>query len=137
MDHGRETRAVLDSPRRPVIGRRAGAVLLAAAIAALAAVPTASGGTERPRKTVLVADNYFDPMNFTVRKGTRIVWKWSADNGAKHDVKLVERPRGARRFQSDRAVTGYTFRRTLRVRGKYKVICTIHRVLMRQTITVK
>jgi plastocyanin len=111
-------------------------VLLVAGIAALAAVPAASGGTT-PKKRVLVADNYFDPMNFKVKKGTRIVWKWSADNAETHDVKLVERPKGVKRFQSDPAVTDYAFRRTLRVRGKYKLICTFHRVLMRQTITVK
>ena len=117
--------------------RRAAQALLVAGVAAIAAVPTASGGTERPKKVVQVADNYFDPMNFTVKKGTRIVWKWSADNAETHDVKLIERPKGARRFHSDPAATDFAFRRTLRVRGKYKVICTFHRVLMKQTITVK
>lgn len=120
-----------------MIGRRTGAALLVAGIAALAAVPTASGGTERPRKTVLVADNYFDPMNFKVKKGTRIVWKWSADNTETHDVKLVEKPKGVKRFQSASEVSDFVFRRTLRVRGRYKLICTHHRVLMRQTITVR
>lgn len=109
---------------------------MVAAVAALAAVSVASGG-ERPRKTVTVADNYFDPMNFKVKKGTRVVWKWSADNAEEHDVKLVRRPEGARKFRSDAKVTDYAFRRTLRVRGKYKIICTFHRVLMRQTITVR
>jgi plastocyanin len=113
------------------------AALLVAGVAALAAVPTALGGGERPKKVVTVADNYFDPMNFKVKKGTRIVWKWSADNGDNHDVKLVDRPKGARRFHSDPAVTDFTFRRTLRVRGKYKIVCTIHRQIMRQTITVR
>ena len=112
------------------------AALIVSAVAALAAVPAASGG-ERPRKTVTVADNYFAPMNFKVKKGTRVVWKWSADNTEEHDVKLVRRPKGARRFRSDARVTGYAFRRTLRVRGKYKIICTFHQVLMRQTITVR
>ena len=118
-------------------GRRPAAVLLVAGIAALAAVPSASGGTTPPKKVVQVADNYFDPMKSSVKKGTRIVWKWSADNAETHDVKLVERPKGARRFHSDPAVTDFAFRRTLKVRGRYKVICTFHRVLMRQTITVK
>ncbi len=118
-------------------GRRTAKVLLVAGVAAMAAVPTAFGGTERPRKTVQVADNYFDPMNFTVKKGTRIVWKWSPDNAETHDVKVVDRPKKARRFHSDPATTDFAFRRTLRVRGKYKIICTYHRVLMKQTITVK
>ena len=108
-----------------------------AGIAALAAVPTALGGSTPPKKTVTVADNYFDPMNFKVKKGTVVVWKWSADNAETHDVKLVERPDGVKRFHSDPAATDYSFRRRLRARGKYKLICTYHRVLMKQTITVR
>ena len=117
--------------------RRSAAVLLVAGVAALAAVPTALGGSTPPKKRVTVADNFFDPMKFSVKKGTVVVWRWSADNAETHGVKLVERPDGVKRFQSDPAVTDYSFRRTLRVRGRYKLICTYHRVLMRQTIVVK
>ena len=117
--------------------RRVTAVLLVAGIAALAAVPTALGGSTPPKKVVTVGDYYFSPMNFKVKKGTVVAWKWSADNGDSHDVKLVDGPKGVKRFHSEPVTTDYTYRRKLRVKGKYKIVCTLHRGLMRQTITVR
>jgi plastocyanin len=73
----------------------------------------------------------------TVDKGTIVRWRWSPDNGNTHDVKLKDRPDGVKRFQSDPATADFSFRRKLRVKGKYKLICTYHRTIMRQTITVK
>lgn len=139
MDNRPDARAVPEPvSTRPAAWRqraRAATALLAASAVVLVAAPAAPGSV--PKKRVTVADNFFDPANFKVRKGTRIVWRWSRDNSARHDVKLVRGPRGVRRFRSEAATTGYVFRRKLRKRGKYKVICTFHRVLMRQTITVR
>jgi plastocyanin len=89
------------------------------------------------KKTVKVLDDYFTPVKVTVPRESRIVWKWGADNGNTHDVKLKSGPKGVKKFHSDPATTDFTFRRTLKKRGKYVVICTYHRTVMRQTIVVK
>ena len=39
---------------------------------------------------------------------------------------LVSGPKGVKRFQSDSARTGYTFRRKLRKAGRYFLTCTFH-----------
>ena len=39
-------------------------------------------------------------------------------------------------FHSDPAAADYTFRRRLRVKGKYQIICTFHENMV-QTITVR
>jgi plastocyanin len=41
-----------------------------------------------------------------------------------------------KRFQSEAAATDYTYRRKLRVPGRYKIVCTLHEE-MRMTLTVR
>ena len=118
---------------------RAALAGLAAAIgtAALAAVPAGAGTAYPPNKSVKVLDDYFTPSKMTVKRRTRVAWKWGADNGNTHDVKLKSGPDGVKRFHSEPATADFTFRRRLRKPGKYVVICTYHRTIMRQTITVR
>ena len=114
--------------------RRAAPLVLAGAVAVLAAAPAAGGGPQL--KTVLVEDNYYLPAKLTVNRGSTITWKWPADAGDVHDVKLGRRPSGVKVFQSEPAAAGYVFRRTLRVPGTYRIVCTLHEE-MRMTITVR
>ena len=105
-----------------------------AATAAAAALP-AQAGTP-PRKVVGVYDNYYLPDTLKVKPETVVVWKWPNDTGDVHDVKLKEKPKGAKRFHSDPAAVGYKFKRKLTVPGKYHIICTLHEE-MEMDITVR
>ncbi|MFL5844839.1 MAG: plastocyanin/azurin family copper-binding protein [Solirubrobacteraceae bacterium] len=100
-------------------------VLVLAGIAASAAVP-AGAVTKPQRKVVSVNDNYYGPAALTVNKGSTIVWKWPADAGDVHDVKLGKHPAGAKGFWSEPGAAGYSFTRKLTVPGRYKIICTLH-----------
>jgi plastocyanin len=110
------------------------ASVLAIAGAALVAAP-ATAAAPKPR-TVKIADNYYLPAKLTVRPGTTIKWRWPAEAGDVHDVKLKSGPSGVRKFHSDPASAGYTFKRTLKKTGRYKIVCTLHEE-MRMTITVR
>ena len=113
--------------RRPVL-------VLALAGAALAATP-ATAATPKPR-TVKIADNYYTPDKLTVKPDTRIVWRWPEEAGDVHDVALKARPAGVKRFHSEPASSGYTFKKTLRKVGRYKIVCTLHEE-MAMTIRVR
>ncbi len=89
-----------------------------------------------PKKTVQVGDDYFSPVKATVKPGTTIVWKWLSVNGNTHDVKLKKGPKGVKRFHSDPAAADFTYKRVLKVKGKYSIICTFHENMV-QTITVR
>jgi plastocyanin len=109
---------------------------LAVAIGAAAlAVAPAAANAPKPLK-VQVADDYFLPVKKTVKPGTKVVWKWLSVNGNTHDVKLKKGPKGVKRFHSEPAAADFTFKRTLKVKGKYLIICTFHENMV-QTITVR
>jgi plastocyanin len=113
----------------------------AAAAATLAlicagAVAAPAGAADPVRKRVKVADNFFSPKRFSVPVNSTIVWKWSRLNGETHDVFLLRKPKGVKRFQSAPAATGFTFKRKLRKAGTYRMICTFHEdMAMRVTVT--
>ena len=104
--------------------------------AALAAAP-AVAATKHPKPlTVKVGDDYFLPAKKTVPRGTTVVWKWLAGNANTHDVKLKKGPKGVKKFHSAPAAADFTFKRTLKVKGTYRVICTFHEGMV-QTLVVK
>jgi plastocyanin len=111
--------------------------------ATVLAVAPAQAGTptlaRRPqKKTVQVLDNYYSPRKLTVNLNSTITWKWPDDTGDVHDVKLVSGPKGYKKFQSEPAAAGYTFKRKLTKPGVYKLLCTFHEADgMRMTITVR
>jgi plastocyanin len=120
--------------------KRALALTVALSTAMLAAVPAEAGRT--PRYTVKVGDYFLSPAKKTVTEGTRVTWKWPSVSGDVHDVKLKKGPRGLsrsfkRRFHSDLVSSDYSYAKTLRVPGKYTIICTLHEDDMTQVITVK
>jgi plastocyanin len=105
---------------------------------AFALVPAAAGtGASRVKKVkkVRIHDNYYDPLKLKVRAGTTIKWIWPNDVGDTHDVNLGRRPKGVKRFSSDLVATGYSFKRTLKKRGKYFIYCSLHDD-MKMVITV-
>jgi plastocyanin len=109
--------------------------MLAATGVAAAAVIPASAGAPKPAK-VIVGDDYYSPVKLKVAKGRTVVWKWLSVNGNSHDVKLKRGPKGVKKFHSDLAAADFTYKRKLKVKGRYSIICTIH-VGMVQTITVR
>jgi len=98
------------------------ALLLAGVALLLSAAPAQAG------KTVRIYDNYFLKDELTVKRGAVVTWRWpGADEaGDVHDVKLKSAPKGVKKFQSEAAATDYTYRRKLRVPGRYRIVCTFH-----------
>ena len=110
------------------------AAALAIAGAALVAAP-ATAAAPKPR-TVKIADNYYLPAKLKIKPRTRVTWRWPAVAGDVHDVKLKAAPKGVRRFHSQPAAAGYSFKRTLKKPGRYRIVCTLHEE-MKMTITVR
>jgi plastocyanin len=109
-------------------------VVVIGTAALVAAVPAAA---KAPKPLpVKVGDDYFLPAKKTVKPGTKVVWKWLSTNGNTHDVKLKKGPRGVKKFHSIGAAADFTYKRTLKVKGKYSIVCTFHQDMV-QTITVK
>ena len=111
-------------------------VLAVLGAAALTTAAPAPAGTT-PSKSVEVGDNFFAPTKLTVDKGTRLTFRWSAQNGNQHDVTLTSAPRGVRKWHSAVRTTDYTYRRTLTKSGTYKIICSLHPTMMRLTVRVR
>jgi plastocyanin len=101
------------------------AVLIAGA-ALLCAAPAQAA--EPKGKTVRIYDNYFLRDDISVERGAVITWRWPGfdEAGDVHDVKLKSGPKGVKRFHSEAAATDYTFKRRLRVPGRYRIVCTLH-----------
>ena len=110
------------------------AVLAGAAL--LSAVPAHAASPAPAKKTVRVGDNYLTPGAVTVRPGTTITWRWPGYDraGDVHDVGVISKPKGARKFRSEAASTAYRFSRKLTVPGKYRLGCSLHHEM---TMTVK
>jgi plastocyanin len=113
-----------------------GLLVVAIGVAAVAVAPAAAATKPPKPVNVTVGDDYFAPEKKTVKPGTKIVWKWLAVNSNTHDVKLKKGPRGVKKFQSDPAAADFIFKKTLKVKGKYSIICTFHEDMV-QTITVR
>ena len=99
------------------------AVLLAAGVALLCAAPA-----QAATKTVRIYDNYFLKDDLSVKRGTVVKWRWPSvyEAGDVHDVKLKSGPKGVKKFHSEPAATDYSFKRRLKVPGRYRIVCTLH-----------
>jgi plastocyanin len=116
--------------------RRLIAIAALGAAAAATAAPALAGSTP-PSRSIEVGDNYFAPTRLTVNKGTRLVFRWPASNDNRHDVALDSGPSGVSKFNSPVRTSSYTYRRTLRTAGTYRIICTLHATQMRLTVRVR
>jgi plastocyanin len=94
------------------------AVLAAVAVAGVAALAVPAMGAAT--KTVKVLDFKFTPKTLTVKKGTKVTWKW----GGKviHNVTVQK---GPKKFHSATISTG-SYSQTLTKPGTYNIVCTIH-----------
>lgn len=90
-------------------------------------------------KKIKVGDDFFAPSKTSVKKCTKVKWKWLPENINPHNVTLTSGPKKVKKkdFKSATGSIGVKFNRKLEKPGKYKFVCTIHRTVMTQTITVK
>lgn len=107
-----------------------------AGVALLWAAPALAGAGKPQRRTVTLGDNFFAPAKLTVNNGSTITWVWPDTALDVHDVKLQAGPKGAKRFHSEPAGSGYSYRRKLKVPGLYRIVCTLHEE-MTMTIRVR
>jgi plastocyanin len=120
---------------------RVGGALLAAGVAAVAVIPAASGSVsaaaKKPvKRTVKVRDYYLSPSKLKVTPRSTITFKWPSVEGDTHNVALVKGPKGVKHWHSQYASSDYSYKRKLRKKGRYKIICQLHPD-MKTIITVK
>src|SRR4051794_13717503 len=90
-------------------------VVALAGIAGAVAIPAFAA-----TKTVKIGDNFFKPRTVTVKRGTKVVWKWTGS--APHNVTVTK---GPKRFHSRTQTSGH-YSATPHRRGTYRIVCTIH-----------
>lgn len=127
------------TPRRTLLLLVALAIPLAANVAADAAQPKPA---LKPKyfKTVKIGDDYFAPNKLTVRRYTKVTWRWpslESGGGDTHDVKFRKGPRGVPHYHSEAAAADYKYAKLLTKPGTYRIVCTFHEGEMRQTIVVR
>ncbi len=117
-------------------------VALAGAAASLTALDDVGAARTAKPKVVEVGDNYYAPVELKIHKGRRVRWQWTATNQT-HNVKLDRGPRGVKKskFRSQNAGSPappfYHFTRKFKKPGKYRFVCTLHRLQMQMTVKVR
>jgi plastocyanin len=104
---------------------RRGTLAVMVVLVAALGVATVLGGTAgaRASTTVKVGDNFFAPDKKSVKKGTKVKFKWVGNND--HNVTKSSGPGGS--FASDTFDNrGVNFKKKFKKSGRYKLICTIH-----------
>ena len=93
--------------------------LAVAAVAAFAvtAVPAHAGAT----KTVSVKNNSFSPGSVSIKKGDKVVWKWT-QGGVPHNVTPAKGGKGS----ATSSKKGFTYAKTFASAGSFSYVCTLH-----------
>jgi plastocyanin len=98
--------------------RKLGAIVATAAVGtAVAVVPAQAGST----KTVSVKNNAFAPKTVNIRKGGKVVWKWT-QGGVPHNVTPASGGAGSKTSSKK----GFTFTKSFSKAGTFRYVCTIH-----------
>jgi plastocyanin len=105
-------------------------------VAALVAVFSATLGAQASAaRTIKVGDNWYlrkgDPPTVRVSQGTKVTWRWVGRD--MHNLAVTS---GPRKFRSSYKENG-TYSRTMRVKGRYRIVCTIHQPEMKMTLRVR
>lgn len=120
----------------------------AALIAALTlAMPAAGVAGKTPK--VKVVDDFFSPTKLTVKKNTKVAFKWDSTNLNTHNVTMTKGPKGVKKSKkpcakgkitecnkSASGSIGINFAPTFNKPGKYTMVCTIHPTVMTMTVKV-
>jgi len=108
--------------------RKLGAVAATAAVGVAVAVVPAHAGSS---KTVSVKNNAFSPKTVNVKKGGKVVWKWT-QGGVPHNVTPANGNPGSKTSSKK----GFTFTKAFPKAGTFKYVCTIHPAAMKMTVKV-
>src|SRR5215213_10868917 len=104
-------------------------------LAALLVALLTAGPALSKRKSIEVDDDYFvkegKPSTVTVKAGTKVEWEWEGEN-----VHNVTVKKGPVKFHSKNKTSG-SYTKTLKKKGTYKIVCTIHAPDMRMTLKVE
>jgi plastocyanin len=126
--------------RRNTLIAASGALAAAAAVA----VPVAAGATsahvaKAKTNKVTVSDDFYSKSKLTIKKGGAVNFVWNPRNFERHNVTLVQGPKGVKRkqFTSATGNTDIHFKPRFKKPGVYHFICTIHPGTMILTLTVK
>ena len=103
----------------------AGAAVLAAAVAI---APAAQAGST---KTVAVSNNAFSPATVSIKKGDKVVWRWT-QGGVSHNVTPAKGGAGSRTTSKK----GYSYSKTFTRAGTFTYVCTLHSS-MKSTVRVR
>ena len=106
---------------------RSALAVLAGAALLVSAAPAQAART----KTIHIGDNYFAPATVKVKKGTTVKWNWTGSD--QHNVVVQKGPAS---FQSSLKTKG-SYKKKLKKKGTYTIICSIHAPDMRMKIKVK
>jgi plastocyanin len=105
-------------------------LILAAAISVVMAVPATAA-----TRTVRVDDDYFvrsgSAPTVTVSRYTVVKWRWRGTR--RHNVAVQT---GPAYFRSTTKRSG-KYKKTMRTRGSYRIVCTIHEPDMRMRLVVE
>jgi plastocyanin len=104
------------------------AAVAALAATAIAVTPVSAGST----KKVAVGNDFFSKKKLSVKKGTKVVWRWT-EGGVPHNVTPANGKRGSK--TSSRK--GFKFAKTFRRKGTFRYICTVHPDSMRMSVRVR
>ena len=120
------------------------ALAVAAAVSAIAAAPAAAPAAEpQQAKTktvkVRVRDDFYSESRVKIKKGQKVKWSWGNLNFNPHDVTLKKGPKKVKkkRFRSLTASIGYSWAKKFKVKGTYKMFCTIHPITMQMNVKVR
>jgi plastocyanin len=108
------------------------AVLVVLAIGAISATVPALAGAPA---TVEVQDGFFFKDKLTVKKGTKVTWKWTKSTLLPHDVTVVK---GPVKFHSPIKLSeSYKYSHVFTKAGIYKIESTPDGSSMKMTVLVK
>ena len=99
-------------------------LLVAFVLLAAGALPAMFSASATSATRIKIGDDYFvraaGVPKVTVAKGTKVRWAWTGDNP--HNVKAIK---GPSTFGSTTKMSG-SYTKTMRKRGTYTIICTVH-----------
>ena len=111
-------------------------IVTAGLVSAVMLAPGGAGaGSVDIAKTtkIKLGDNFYKPNARSVKKGTRVRFKWTGSNT--HNVTLKKGP--GKKFKSGETSTkGINLVRKFKKRGTYKIVCTIHPAEMKLNLKV-
>jgi plastocyanin len=109
-------------------------IAIAVAIGAIALVPVLGGvASSASQATITLRDDFFKPSTKTVKRGTKVRFKWAGTRS--HNVTKSKGPGPRFRSRTTQA-RGVNFAKRFTRAGTYRLVCTIHPATMRMRLRV-